>query len=297
MRLSSHLKMRRTSIFVPLAVLRVKTVRRLSRRYQRPRRQRRRKPSPSRGRSGRRLQRRQTTEKNEGDKSSLFFGISPAISRNPATGQLHGRGRGDAIKRLHALRDSIWQIKRYLYRRICAGTFAPLAEASDVQADKSLLRRMTVWLMPTRPSKPSKTETLLFNSRISCNNNQGGGSPAVLFPTDSSQTRNIFYNSSYEGLKNWVYNKRCIPEGLLDLLSGTSSREPVDRRDCLFTPKGGHRIRIPSDAHRTVMWSAWHSGRPKSPQTGFGFHSGNAVGLWPVSPANRFGMLNRAFRI
>lgn len=232
---------------------------------------------------------------NEAKASGLNV-IAPVRNRNPSTGQLSGVGRSDAFKRMHALRDSIFQIKRYLYRRICSGTFPSLSEDRK-GVDKSLLIRMTVWLMPTRPTEPSATERLLFNSRSNCKNNQGIGTPAVLFPCDSSHTRNIFYNSSFEKLKNWIYTKRCIPEGLLDLLSGTSSREPVDRRDCLYDPKGVHRILIPSAASRKRLWSAWHSGRPKSPQTGFGFHYGNGVGMWPVSPANRFELLNRAFRI
>jgi hypothetical protein len=152
--------------------------------------------------------------------------------RSPQTGQLIDRGRTNLAKRLKVMRDSIVSIKRYLYRRIVDGAFSPLLKE---EVDKSTLRRLVVWLQPTRCTPPTKTEVYCFAANRSFNkNNQGIGTPAVLFPSDNSRTRKDFYQPTYGRLKEWVYTKRCIPGALLELLSGKSFNK---RRDSVGSHK------------------------------------------------------------
>jgi hypothetical protein len=143
---------------------------------------------------------------------------------------LIGRGKEVAFRRMHDLRDSIFNIKRYLYRRIVEGAF-------DVVSDnipKRDLRRLAVWMQPIREYiQPSRTEVYCFNSRfVSKNKNQGIGTPAVLFPPVSRPVEREFFNSSFEKLKNWVYTKRCYPVGLQALLLSKSSSELSESCGC-----------------------------------------------------------------
>jgi len=212
--------------------------------------------------------------------------------RSAATGQLIGRGRAQSLKTLHALRDSIIQIKRYLYRRICNGKFEPLPQEAEVSKDT--LRRFVVWLQPSKKvAPPTKTEVYCFNSRLDLKN-QGGGTPAVLFPSVNRRMYLEFFNPSFERLKNWVYTKRCIPVGLLGLLSGKSCKQPSDRNACLFD---GHKTfhRTHNSCNRRPFGSCGSHGTVAnlSSQTGFVIHSGNDARIWQL-PANRFLLLNRA---
>jgi hypothetical protein len=135
--------------------------------------------------------------------------------RNPHTGSLKGLARESIHHKMIDLRDSLTTIKRYLYRRICSGAFEPI---KDRDISKGDLRRMSVWLQPTRCTKPTKTEVICFNSNLGIHT-KGIGSPAVLFPPDNSRTNKDFFSSSYELLKKRIFLERKFPVALLGLLS------------------------------------------------------------------------------
>lgn len=211
--------------------------------------------------------------------------------RSPTTGQLVGRGRSSLAKRLIEMRDSIYSIKRYLYRRITSGAFSPL---SREEVDESTLRRLVVWLQPTRCTPPTKTEVYCFNAVNQNFKNKipGIGTPAVLFPPDNSRTRKEFFQPTYGRLKEWVYTKRCIPGALLELLSGKSFKKRRDSVSSQITVlrRSLDLLNLPRRPFRTC--GAHGAVAILRSQTGFVLHHGDETGFRLTMTANKFSVLS-----
>jgi hypothetical protein len=94
------------------------------------------------------------------------------------------------------------------------------ASSGSVNAHKSVVKRLCVWLQPIRAeAKITKTERVCFNAHAN-HKIQGIGTPAVFFPLASKSVWNEFSRPAFAGLKNRVYTKRCFPVSLLEMLSG-----------------------------------------------------------------------------
>lgn len=128
------------------------------------------------------------------------------------------------------MRDSLIQIKRYLYRRICERNFPPLSAEAVSKAD---LRRYSTWLQPIMLDAPTKTEVYCLNSRPGHKSTPRVGTPVVLFPL-AKRANKEFFNDNFSCLKERVLRERRIPVGLLALLSGKSSKEHRDSVGCLI---------------------------------------------------------------
>jgi len=143
--------------------------------------------------------------------------LKQSVQRSPITGSLMNLGRSRAFSRIHAVRDSILSIKRYIRSRIEKGVFAPLSKG--VNPSKMDLRRIIVWLQPSRASNPTNTERWLFNShhRILKNGRQLG-TGAFLIPGACKRTCYDFFTTGFSRLKNRVLFQKRIPESLLGIL-------------------------------------------------------------------------------
>lgn len=123
---------------------------------------------------------------------------------------------------MHELRDAIYAIKRYLYRRIIRGAFSD-HQNRDVRFIDRI--RLWAWLLPQGVTEPTKTEVYCLNNRPMAKLPSGGGTPAIFFPTPK-RAWEMFSTLSYERLKKRVLSNGEFPGRLLDGLLGKSSTEP-----------------------------------------------------------------------
>jgi hypothetical protein len=138
-----------------------------------------------------------------------------------------GFARESIHHKMMDLRDSLIQIKRYIYRRICDGVFSPLPEG---ETSKEVLRRLAVWMQPIRSTQPTKTEMICFNSHLGKLKNTTGASPSVLFPPDNSRTKKEFFSEPFGLLKKRIFLERKFPVALLELLPGKSCKQHSRKR-------------------------------------------------------------------